>query len=73
MKVYEKVSAYLAAEGIDTVALSDRIGVPHDRLVAWLNGDETMYAENLKVICLALNVSPELFIEVQPPSGEDQT
>lgn len=70
MKVYEKVNAYLVAEGVDTVALSDRIGVPHNRLGAWLNGDETLYAEELKVICLALNVSPEMFIEVRSVSGE---
>lgn len=63
MKVYEKVNAYLVAEGVDTVALSDRIGVPHNCLDAWLNGDETLHAGELKAICLALNVSPEMFIE----------
>ena len=31
---------------------------------AMMNGEKTMYADDLRAICLALNVSPEIFIEV---------
>jgi len=30
-----------------------------------LSGKETLYAKDLKAICLALNVSPETFIDTQ--------
>ena len=30
-----------------------------------MNGKRTLYADDLRAICLALNVSPELFIEVK--------
>lgn len=68
MKVYEKVKAYLVAKGIDTVALSSSTGIPQNRLISLLSGEETLYVKELKAICLALNVSPELFIEVQSTS-----
>jgi len=38
-----------------------------------LSGKETLYAKDLKAICLALNVSPELFIEVQSTFKESKT
>ena len=31
---------------------------------AMMNGEKIMYADDLRAICLALNVSPETFIEV---------
>lgn len=68
MKVYEKVKVYLQAKGIDTAALSGSTGIPHNRLGSLLSGEETLYVKDLKAICLALNVSPELFIEVQSTS-----
>ncbi len=30
-----------------------------------LTGARTMYADDLKAICLALNVTPELFVKMQ--------
>ena len=32
---------------------------------AMMNGKRTMYAEDLKAICIALNVSPEIFINIK--------
>lgn len=68
MKVHERINAYIAANGIATDALSKSTGIPQDRLGSMLSGDETLYAKDLKAICLALNVSPEIFIDTQ---GED--
>lgn len=73
MKVHEKIQAYIVANGIATDSLSNSSGIPKDRLVSMLDGKETLYAKDLKAICLALNVSPELFIEVQSTFKESKT
>lgn len=44
-------------------AVAVKAGISEATLCAILNGNRTMYADDLKAICLALNVSPELFIE----------
>jgi len=72
MKVYEKINAFLTANSIDPADLSGSTGIPKDRIGSMLNGKETLYAKDLKAICLALNVSPELFIEVYSASGENK-
>ncbi len=71
MRVYEKIQAYIAANGVATDALSNSSGIPKDRLVSMLDGKETLYAKDLKAICLALNVSPEIFIDTQGGNGND--
>ena len=70
MKVHEKIKAYIVANGIATDTLSKSTGIPQDRLRPLLNGEETLYAQDLKDICLALNVSPETFICSQCSKGE---
>lgn len=63
MKVHTKIQAYITANGVTLDALSQRTGIPKNRLGSILNGEETLYAKDLKAICLALNVSPEKFID----------
>ena len=71
MKVHERIQAYIAANSIATDTLSNSTGIPKDMLVSMLNGKETLYAKDLKAICLALNVSPEIFINTQGGNGND--
>ena len=71
MKVHERINGYITANGITTDALSNRTGIPKDRLGAMLSGKETLYAKDLKAICLALNVSPEIFIDTQGGNEND--
>lgn len=71
MKVYEKINAYLTANGINPAALSNSTGISQNRLVALLNGKEILCAGDLKTICLALNVSPETFIHIQGGTRND--
>lgn len=71
MKVYERIEAYIVANGINPDALSNSTAIPEDRLVAMLSGEETLYAKDLKAICLALNVSPETFIDTRGGNGND--
>lgn len=62
MQVYEAVRAYIDARGIKQVALAKNTGIPQQTLNAMLNGKRTMYAEDLGLICRALEVSADTFI-----------
>ncbi|MBQ7955659.1 MAG: helix-turn-helix transcriptional regulator [Lachnospiraceae bacterium] len=64
MHVYEKVRAYIEQQGYKQIVIANKAGIPPTTFNAIMNGKRTMYADDLRAICLALNVSPELFIEV---------
>lgn len=64
MRVYEKVRAYIIDNGLKQVSVAKKAGIPNVTFNAILNGKRTLYADDLRAICLALNVSPETFIEV---------
>lgn len=74
MQVYEKVRAYIEKMEYVPGAVAVKAGISEATLCAILSGKRTMYADDLKAICLALNVSPEVFIEYQkqPLSGEKE-
>lgn len=65
MQVYEKVRAYIDDNGLKQVVIAQKAGIPNATFNAILNGKRTLYADDLKAICIALNVSPEIFIEVK--------
>lgn len=67
MSVYEKVRAYLDENGIKQVVIAQKAGISNVTFNAIMNGKRTMYADDLRAICFALNVSPELFIDVKCP------
>lgn len=62
--VYEKVRAYIDEKGLKQVVVAEKAGIPNVTFNAMMNGRRTMYADDLRAICLALNVSPELFIDI---------
>lgn len=64
MCVYQKVRSYLVDNGIEPAWVGEKIGVPISTLNAILDGTETLYADDLRAICYALNVSPEEFIMI---------
>ncbi len=64
MEVYKKVRAYIEDNGYKQVAIAEKAGISKVTFNAMLNGKRTMYADDLKSVCLALNVSPEVFIEI---------
>lgn len=70
MQVYEKVRRYIDDQGMKQVAIAEKAGISKTTFNAIMNGKRTMYADDLRAICLALNVSPELFIEVTCQSTE---
>ena len=63
--VYEKVRAYMEENGYKQVLIAQKAGFSNATFNAILNGKRTLYSDDLRAICLALNVSPELFIEVK--------
>lgn len=65
MHVYEKVRSYIEQQGYKQVTIANRAGISRTTFNAIMNGKRTMYADDLYSICVALNVSPETFIEVQ--------
>lgn len=64
MEVYKKVRAYIQENGYKQFAVAQRAGISKVTFNAMMNGTRTMYADDLRAICIALNVSPELLIEV---------
>ncbi len=64
MGVYEKVRSYIDENGLKQVSVAQKAGIPKATFNAILNGKRILYADDLRAICLALNVSPEVFIEV---------
>lgn len=63
MKVYEKVRAYIDQHGLKQKVVAEKAGISNTTFNAIMNGKRTMYAEDLRAVCLALNVSPELFVD----------
>jgi len=63
MNVYKKVRAYMDDNGFKQNAIAHKVNIPVATFNAILNGKRTMHAEDLKAICCALKVSPEIFIE----------
>lgn len=63
MCVYEKVREYITNHGIKQTYIARKCGISTSTFNAILSGKRTMYADDLRAICFALNVSPELFIE----------
>ena len=61
-KMYGADKAYISVNGVTPDTLSNGTGIPKDRRVS---SKETLYAKDLKAICLTLNINPETFIDTQ--------
>ena len=65
MRVYEKVRSYIDEQGLKQKVVAEKAGIPNGTFNAIMNGKRTLYADDLKAICIALKVSPEMFIEIK--------
>ncbi len=63
MLVYQKVRQYLEDHGITQAFVAEKCGISQVTFNAIMQGRRKLYAEDLRAICYALNVSPETFIE----------
>lgn len=68
LQVYKKIRAYIEKNGLKQLTIAQKAGISQNSFNAMMNGKRTMYTDDLRSICLALNVSPELFIEVHKKS-----
>lgn len=62
--MYQKVRSYLVENGIEPQSVAKNIGMASSTFDAILDGNATLYADDLQKICYALNVSPEEFIMI---------
>lgn len=65
MLVYECVREYITQHGLKQKVVADKAGIPNVIFNAMLNGRRKMYAEDLRAICIALQVSADTFIETK--------
>ncbi len=63
MYVHERIKRYMEQHRISVTDTAQKAGLSAHVLTAMLSGEQTLYADDLRVICLALNVSPEAFVE----------
>lgn len=61
MQVYEKVREYIENNHLKQKSVAEAACIPNVTFNAILNGKRKMYAEDLKAICIALNVSADIF------------
>ena len=72
MRVYERVREYMNENGYKQVTIAEKAGMPKTTFNAIMDGKKTLYADDLRAICLALNVSPEVFINIKKPDDMKQ-
>lgn len=65
MKVHEKIGTYLHEHQLKQDIVAKKSGIPYKTFIAMIRGEKTLYADDLRAICLALDVRPELFIEIK--------
>ena len=63
MHVYKRVRDYIEENGIQQSVVAQKAGIPNVTFNAIMDGKQTMYADDLKAICVALNVKPETFVD----------
>ena len=62
MRIYEKVNNYIKNNKLSSDKVAKRSGIPPKDFQAILNGKQTLYPDELRAICYALNVKPETFM-----------
>ena len=65
----EKISAYLADNGIKQNFLARKTGIKPSTLSAKLKGTTKLSSEDIEAICGVLNKTPNDFMEARLPDG----
>lgn len=63
VEIYKKVQAYIKESGYKQVSVAQKAGIPNSTFYAMMTGRRTIYADDLRAICIALNVKPEKFVD----------
>ena len=69
MEVYQKVAQYIVENRLDISFIAETATIPEADIRAMLDGSRTMDAVDLRNLCLAMNVSPEVFVDTSPKKG----
>lgn len=67
MDTYKKIKLYLDENGISQTWLSNKAGIPLPKLNLSLNGNRKIPLEEYELICGALNVNTDKFLEKRIP------
>ena len=67
MSIYLKVLDYINDNDLQLTAVAQKAGIPYATFKKMLSGKKVLYADELRDICRALNVSPETFITANTP------
>ena len=65
MSVAKKVKAYLEANNLTQGDVAQRINMHISTFNAMMNDRRMMYPEDMRAICLALKVKPEVFMGME--------
>ena len=73
MQIYERVYKYMIEKGINPKIIANKCDISSTSFNAMMKGRRKMYAEDLRAICYALEVSPEEFIEYKEKNRIQET
>ena len=62
MKVYEAIKEYIDEHGLKQNAIAKKMNMNKSVFNAILNGNRTLYADDLKAFCIAVGESSDTFI-----------
>ena len=62
MSVTQRVREYIEANKLTQTEVACMINMHYEAFNAMMNGKRKMYPEDLRAICLALKVKPEVFM-----------
>ena len=63
MHVYEKVQEYISLHELNEKSVAKAANIPNVTFNAILTGKRKLYADELKAICVALEVGADVFID----------
>ncbi len=61
MSIVEKLNEYVNQNGITQIYIAQKTGLDEDTVSDMLNGNRRMLADEFLLICVALNIDPNIF------------
>lgn len=61
MTIAEKLNEYVNQNGINQVYIAQKTGFAEDTVLQMLNGNRRILADEFLLICVALNIDPNIF------------
>lgn len=61
MTIAEKLNEYVNKNGINQIYIAKKTGLTEDTVLQMLNGNRRILADEFLMICVALNIDPNIF------------